>query len=86
MKTFNDLQRFAQTAQDYRRLRAEHPRVAAGKVLAFLKDDDSMACNLDQYLCHHKWSYTGSAYGGDEASYHGEGRCYCVNCGMDGDA
>lgn len=34
----------------------------------------------------HEWAYTGSAYGGDEDSYHGEGRCYCIHCGADGDA
>jgi hypothetical protein len=39
-----------------------------------------------QDLCAHEWSYTGSAYGGDEDSYGGEGRCYCCKCGADGDA
>jgi hypothetical protein len=34
----------------------------------------------------HEWAYTGSAYGGDDDSYHGEGRCYCIHCGADGDA
>ncbi len=34
----------------------------------------------------HVWVYTGSAYGGDDESYHGEGRVYCENCGADGDA
>lgn len=33
----------------------------------------------------HKWIYTGTAYGGDDPSYHGEGRCYCAHCGADGD-
>jgi hypothetical protein len=33
----------------------------------------------------HEWAYTGTAYGGDDASYHGEGRCYCIYCGTDGD-
>jgi len=32
------------------------------------------------------WVYTGTAYGGDDESYHGEGRCYCQFCGEDGDA
>lgn len=36
--------------------------------------------------CAHEWAYTGTAYGGDDDSYHGEGRCYCVKCGADGDA
>lgn len=33
-----------------------------------------------------QWIYTGMAYGGDDQSYHGEGRCYCQFCGADGDA
>ena len=33
----------------------------------------------------HEWSYTGTAYGGDDESYFGEGRCLCVHCGADGD-
>lgn len=34
----------------------------------------------------HEWMYTGTAYGGDDSSYNGEGRCYCAYCGADGDA
>lgn len=34
----------------------------------------------------HEWAYTGTEYGGDDESYRGEGRCYCVHCGADGDA
>lgn len=34
----------------------------------------------------HEFAYTGSAYGGDDDSYHGEGRAYCIHCGADGDA
>lgn len=34
----------------------------------------------------HEWAYTGTAYGGDDERWHGEGRCYCVWCGADGDA
>jgi len=34
----------------------------------------------------HEWAYSGTAYGGDDDSYFGEGRCYCVHCGADGDA
>lgn len=33
----------------------------------------------------HEWAYTGTAYDGDDESYHGEGRCYCIWCGADGD-
>lgn len=34
----------------------------------------------------HEWYFTGAAYGGDDESYHGEGRVYCTHCGADGDA
>lgn len=34
----------------------------------------------------HHWVFTGAAHGGDDESFHGEGRCYCSNCGADGDA
>lgn len=37
-------------------------------------------------LCAHDWAFTGAAYGGDDESYHGEGRVYCQRCGADGDA
>ena len=36
--------------------------------------------------CVHEWAYTGTAYGGDDERWMGEGRAYCVNCGADGDA
>lgn len=39
-----------------------------------------------QDTCQHDWVHTGTAYGGDDESYHGEGRCYCSQCGADGDA
>lgn len=34
----------------------------------------------------HHFEYTGTAYRGDDERYHGEGRCYCIHCGADGDA
>jgi hypothetical protein len=34
----------------------------------------------------HSWVYTGTSYGGDDEQFHGEGRCYCEYCGIDGDA
>lgn len=36
--------------------------------------------------CEHSWVYSGSAYGGDDDRWCGEGRCYCEFCGADGDA
>ena len=35
--------------------------------------------------CPHSWSFTGTAYGGDDPRYHGEGRVVCRLCGADGD-
>lgn len=36
--------------------------------------------------CEHDFVCSGTAYGGDDESYHGEGRSYCTKCGADGDA
>jgi hypothetical protein len=36
--------------------------------------------------CAHDWNYTGTAYGGDDERWHGEGRVICRKCGADGDA
>lgn len=34
----------------------------------------------------HRFECTGTAYGGDDERWHGEGRCLCIHCGADGDA
>lgn len=34
----------------------------------------------------HEFECTGTAYGGDDERWHGEGRCLCIHCGADGDA
>ncbi|MBY9629159.1 hypothetical protein KUU78_30885 (plasmid) [Pseudomonas aeruginosa] len=51
---------------------------------------DNEGLTPEQFECAtergHEWSYSGSAYGGDDESYFGEGRCYCCHCGADGDA
>jgi hypothetical protein len=39
-----------------------------------------------QDSCEHDWNHTGTAYGGDDESYRGEGRVICRKCGADGDA
>lgn len=56
--------------------------------LGATEDDLASASEIgsNNPFCPHDWSYTGSTYGGDEDSYHGEGRCYCSICGADGDA
>lgn len=33
----------------------------------------------------HSFQCTGTSYGGDDERWHGEGRCYCIFCGADGD-
>lgn len=64
--------------------RARHPSIPARHVLAYLREQTG--CSIEQFLCRHAWSYTGTEYGGDDESYRGEGRCYCRLCGMEGDA
>lgn len=79
----------AQLAAVYFRLRAEKPLVPAAISLNYARDPGGVR-NFDEFICEqttgHSWSYSGSAYGGDDESYHGEGRCYCAHCGADGDA
>lgn len=48
--------------------------------------EEAHAIGSDNPFCAHDWSYSGTAYGGDDESYHGEGRCICSICGADGDA
>ena len=36
--------------------------------------------------CAHEWAYSGTAYGGDDERWFGDGRCYCAKCGADGDS
>jgi hypothetical protein len=89
LASFDRLTEFVRTAQYYRALRHRYPHVAARHVHSYLRDGDG-AGTLEQYVCSitagHEWAYTGTAYGGDEDTYHGEGRCYCALCGADGDA
>lgn len=85
MITFGHLESLATLAPSYRRLRGEHPAARAKDVVAYLKSD---GCDtFEEFTCPgHRWIYTGSSYGGDDESYHGEGRAYCQFCGKDGDA
>jgi hypothetical protein len=48
-------------------------------------DEPDRYINGDAH-CAHEWSYDGTAYGGDNPAYHGEGRVRCNKCGADGDA
>lgn len=53
-----------------------------------MKEQAEIAAELEEYedCCAHEWAYTGTAYGGDDERWMGEGRCYCIKCGADGDA
>ena len=87
-RTFAEVIAFGQVASQYQRLRHEHPRIRALTIHRYIRDDHGLS--LPQFECEtekgHSWSYTGSAYGGDDDSFHGEGRAYCCYCGADGDA
>jgi hypothetical protein len=82
---FQQLQSLAEVAPAYLRLRGAHPDKPAATVLSYLRNGEGET--FEQFCCPgHDWVYTGSLYGGDDDSYHGEGRCYCALCGADGDA
>ena len=49
------------------------------------EEDDEPDGDPNTLNCAHDWVYTGTAYGGDDERYHGEGRSYCSKCGADGD-
>lgn len=76
----------AHRAAQYFDLRISNPTAPAIKLFHYAcgaSDGDS----LQEFLCPgHEFAYTGTEYGGDDESYHGEGRAYCVHCGKDGDA
>ncbi len=46
-------------------------------------EDDPDACTNPG---GHQFQHTGTAYGGDDPRWHGEGRSICIHCGADGDA
>lgn len=72
-------------APQYFAMRESHPGVPASVIYAYLRSDDGVT--FAEFCCPgHKFAYTGSAYGGDDERWCGEGRCYCVHCGADGDA
>lgn len=74
-----------QRMTEYAQLRAEHPEIPAVKLWNYVRSDHDQP--LQEFLCpEHQWVYTGSAYDGDDERWHGEGRCYCLICGADGDS
>lgn len=88
IRTFEDLQDFALLARAYREERRVRPDVPAQRLLSAIRRCSvGDACSMDEALCPgHEFVYTGTQYGGDDARWGGEGRCYCVHCGLDGDA
>lgn len=89
----HDLMLKAGRAQTYFRVRGaamergEH--IPSSVAFAWARGDGE-GLSLKEFICErthgHRWAYTGTAYGGDDERYMGEGRCYCANCGADGDA
>lgn len=88
LSSFAQLEEFAHLAASYREARRERPAEPAARIVRAVKMlNAGDAYSLDEALCPgHKFTYTGTQYGGDDARFGGEGRCYCIHCGLDGDA
>lgn len=67
-------------------LLAERIVSAAQYDLAHPDGDDEDEAPIGRCPCGGAWVCTGTAYGGDDERYCGEGRIYCDTCGADGDA
>lgn len=85
--TTQALQDFLDLARCYQDVRARRPDVPAVEALSAVRAMmDGDAANLDEALCPgHNFAYTGTQYGGDDERWGGEGRCFCIYCGKDGD-
>lgn len=74
----------------YAEVRHKYPSLPARLAFEYAAvgygESQSMAAFVCERTRGHSWSYSGTAYGGDDESYGGEGRCYCAHCGADGDA
>lgn len=79
---------FGLFACQYRDLRTQYPGARALTIARYIREDQGLS--FPQFACGteggHARHITGAAYGGDDDSYHGEGRAYCCLCGADGDA
>lgn len=69
----------------YVELRKQYPNARAVDLYGYAQSGGDGG-TFEQFKCSHEFVYTGTAYGGDDDSYMGEGRCYCAKCGLDGDA
>lgn len=92
LSTITQAVAFGRMAAQYATLRQVHPLVPARWIKRYI--DEQPAVSLEHFVCEaicetrtgHRWSHTGTAYGGDDDSFRGEGRVYCLHCGADGDA
>lgn len=62
-------------AHNYQQIRRERPNIPAMVVWNYVNGEYPEAQNVDQAMCRHEWAINGES-----------DRCYCMNCGMDGDA
>jgi hypothetical protein len=87
-RTLSAAVNFGAVASQYQRLRTLHPDARAVLVVSYIRDDHGLT--FDQFRCEnergHSFTHSGTAYGGDDERFGGEGRCYCAHCGADGDA
>ncbi len=78
LRSITALTEFAALAASYATLRAEHPRIPARTIHAYLRSDDG--CSFAEFTCPgHEWS---SGY--DDSDH--EVASYCYHCGACGDA
>ena len=79
----------ARFAADFFAQRERHPEVPVLHLFNYLRGDGGGE-SLEEYVCNvtrgHRFAFTGTAYGGDDERWGGEGRSYCAYCGADGDA
>jgi hypothetical protein len=72
----------------YFALRESNPDMSATLLWQFVNGDGSES--LPEFVCartrRHRWLCSGTAYGGDDPRWMGEGRMLCAYCGADGDA
>lgn len=60
----------------YVEVRAQRPDLRAKDIWAWVNcDDPGTAQSIDQFICSHDWAIN------EESD-----RCYCLNCGADGDS
>lgn len=94
MSIVHALMEKAERAVRYFRIRGSREErgsdVPANVAFAWARGEGEHCRSFDEFLCErtrgHEWAFTGTAYGGDDERWHGEGRCYCKWCGADGDA